>query len=62
MKLEGHRFPRWASVLLSLGGAWAAGIYIDKMTLLGASVRFLLPACGFGGLALATAYGAIRSS
>ncbi|MFN2275189.1 MAG: hypothetical protein ACK2TX_10120 [Anaerolineales bacterium] len=54
-------FPRWMFVVLAVTAAGASGIYVGKMTLLGGSAQFLFPVCGFGGLALATAYGAIRA-
>lgn len=50
--------PRWLFLLLSLGGAWASGIYLGKMTITGASTEFLIPTLAFAVMALIMGWGA----
>ncbi|MFA9404212.1 MAG: hypothetical protein ACERKX_00170 [Anaerolineales bacterium] len=35
--------PRWMFLLLSIGGAWASGIYPGKIMIEGASTGLLVP-------------------
>jgi hypothetical protein len=51
--------PRWIFTLLSIGGAWASGIYLGKITIEGASTRFLVPVIGFGLMGFLMAWGAL---
>ncbi len=51
--------PRWMFVFLSVGGAWASGIYLGKLTVGGSSVGLLIPLVGFAVLALLMAWGAL---
>jgi len=52
--------PRWMFLLLSIGGAWASGIYLGKITIEGASTGLLVPVIGFAALGLIMAWGALR--
>ena len=52
--------PRWIFTLLSIGGAWASGIYLGKMTVEGASTVHLIPTICFGVMGLILAWGALR--
>lgn len=52
-------FPRWAFLILSIGGAWASGIYLGKMTIEGASSGLLIPMISFGVMGLIMAWGAL---
>lgn len=52
-------FPRWAFLILSIGGAWASGIYLGKMTIEGSSTGSLIPAISFGVMSLLMAWGAL---
>lgn len=59
MENDGSRtLPRWMFLLIAIGGAWASGIYLGKMTVEGASTAFLIPALAFGAMALIMAWGA----
>lgn len=51
--------PRWMFLLLSIGGAWASGIYLGKVTIEGVSGTFLTPMIGFGVMSLLMAWGAL---
>lgn len=51
--------PRWMFLLLSIGGAWASGIYLGKITIEGASTGLLIPLISFGLMAFLMAWGAI---
>jgi hypothetical protein len=53
--------PRWLFLLLAIGGAWASGIYLGKITVTGTSTGLLAPTIGFGLLALIMAWGAYAS-
>jgi hypothetical protein len=46
-------------MLLSIGGAWASGIYVGKTTVTGFSVGSLIPEIAFGGMSLLMAWGAL---
>jgi hypothetical protein len=50
--------PRWMFLLLSIGGAWASGIYLGKITIEGASTGLLIPMICFGVMGLIMAWGA----
>ena len=52
-------FPRWIFTLLSIGGAWASGIYLGKITIEGASMGLLIPVIGFAALGLMMAWCAL---
>jgi len=52
--------PRWMFLLLSVGGAWASGIYLGKLTLEGSSSALLVRIIGFGVLGLIMAWGELR--
>ena len=52
-------FPRWTFLILSIGGAWASGIYLGKMTIEGSSTELLIPAISFGVMSLLMAWGAL---
>jgi hypothetical protein len=45
--------------LLSIGGAWASGIYLGKMTIEGTSNGLLIPMIAFGVIGLIMAWGAL---
>ena len=51
--------PLWMFLLLSIGGAWASGIYLGKITVEGALTGLLIPAICFGVMGLITARGAL---
>jgi hypothetical protein len=51
--------PRWMFLLLSIGGSWASGIYLGKISIEGASTGHLIPMISFGILGLIMAFGAI---
>lgn len=51
--------PRWMYTLLSIGGAWASGIYLGKLTIAGASTGLLIPLICFGVMGLIMAWGAL---
>lgn len=50
--------PRWLFLLLAIGGAWASGIYLGKITIAGASTELLIPTLAFAAMALIMAWGA----
>lgn len=50
--------PRWMFLLLALGGAWASGIYLGKITIVGASSGLLIPTLAFAAMALLMGWGA----
>ena len=54
-----HTLPRWVFLFLSIGGAWASGIYTGKMTVEGASTGLLAPLIGFAVMGLLMAWGAL---
>ena len=54
--------PRWIFILLSIGGAWASGIYLGKITIEGASTGLLVPVIGFGLMGFLMAWGALTES
>lgn len=58
-KTQGKALPRWIFTLIAIGGAWASGIYLGKITIEGASNAFLIPAVGFGLMAFLMAWGAL---
>ena len=51
--------PRWMFLFLSVGGAWASGIYLGKITIEGASTGHLIPMIGFGVMGLIMAWGTL---
>ncbi|HEY45161.1 MAG TPA: hypothetical protein G4O14_00105 [Anaerolineae bacterium] len=51
--------PRWMFLLLSVGGAWASGIYLGKITVEGALTGLLIPMISFGVMGLIMAWGAV---
>ncbi len=51
--------PRWMFTLLSIGGAWASGIYLGKMSIDGASTWLLIPMISFGVMGMIMAWGAL---
>ena len=51
--------PRWMFLLLSIGGAWASGVYLGKISLEGSSAGLLVPMIGFGVMGLIMALGAL---
>jgi hypothetical protein len=51
--------PRWMSLLLSIGGAWASGIYLGKISIEGASTGNLIPMICFGVLGAIIVWGAL---
>ena len=51
--------PRWMYLFLTIGGAWASGIYLGKITIEGASTGLLIPMIGFGVMSLIMAWGAL---
>jgi len=61
MPQETQSFPRWLFVILSLAGAWGSGIYLGKITVQGAILESLIPAIGFGILALLMGWGAVSN-
>ena len=50
--------PRWIFLLLSVGGTWASGIYLGKITIEGASIGLLIPMISFGVMSLIMVWGA----
>jgi hypothetical protein len=58
-KTRAKTLPRWIFTLLSIGGAWASGIYLGKISIAGASTELLVPVFGFGLMAFLMAWGAI---
>jgi hypothetical protein len=46
-------------LLLSIGGAWASGIYLGKITIKGASTGFLIPMICFGVMGLIMVWGVL---
>lgn len=53
--------PRWMFLLLSIGGAWASGVYLGKITVEGALTGLLIPMVSFGAMGLIMVWGALRS-
>jgi hypothetical protein len=51
--------PQWMFLLISVGGAWASGIYLGKITIEGASTGLLIPMAGFGVMGLIMAWMAL---
>lgn len=51
--------PRWMFLMLSIGGAWASGIYLGKITIEGTSTGLLIPMICFGVMGLIMAWGAL---
>ena len=51
--------PRWMFLLLSIGGAWASGIYLGKIIIEGASTGLLIPMISFGVIGMIMAWGAL---
>jgi hypothetical protein len=51
--------PRWVFTLLAIGGAWASGIYLGKITIEGALTDLLIPTISFGLMAFLMAWGAL---
>jgi len=58
-KTQPKAFPRWIFTLLAIGGAWASGIYLGKITIEGALTGFLIPMIGFGLMAFLMTWGAL---
>ena len=56
---EVHTLPRWMFLFLSVGGAWASGIYLGKLTTEGTTTGLLLPLVGFAVMGLLMAWGAL---
>ena len=54
--------PRLMFLLLSIGGVWASGIYLGKITIEGASTGLLIPMICFGVMGLIMVWGAISES
>jgi hypothetical protein len=46
-------------LLLSVGGGWASGIYLGKITIEGTSTGLLIPMISFGVMGLIMAWGAL---
>jgi hypothetical protein len=51
--------PRWMFLLLSIGGSWASGIYLGKVTIEGPLTDHLLPMISFAILGLIMVFGAL---
>jgi len=51
--------PRWMFLLLSVGGAWASGIYLGKITIEGASTGLFILMISFGVMGLIITWGAL---
>lgn len=51
--------PRWMFLLLSIGGAWASGIYLGKITVEGTLTGLLIPMISFSVMGLIMAWGAL---
>jgi hypothetical protein len=58
-KSQVKALPRWIFTLLAIGGAWASGVYLGKITIEGASSGLLIPVVGFGLMAVLMAWGAL---
>ena len=58
-KTQVRTLPRWVFTLLAIGGAWASGIYLGKITIEGASTGLLIPVIGFGLMGFLMAWGAL---
>lgn len=61
-KTRAKTLPRWIFTLLAIGGAWASGIYLGKITIEGASTGLLILAIGFGLMSFLMAWGALSES
>jgi hypothetical protein len=46
-------------LFLSVGGGWASGIYLGKITIEGASTVLLIPMIGFGVMGLIMTWGVL---
>jgi hypothetical protein len=51
--------PRWIFTLLYIGGAWASGIYLGKLTVEGVMTGLLIPMISFSLMGLIIAGGAL---
>ncbi len=51
--------PRWMFLFLSVGGGWASGIYLGKISIEGASTGLLIPMISFGVMSMIMAWGAL---
>ena len=51
--------PQWMYTLLSIGGAWASGIYLGKITVEGVMTGLLIPMIIFGVMGLIMAWGGL---
>jgi hypothetical protein len=51
--------PRWMFLFLSVGGAWASGIYLGKLTIEGSSTGLLIPMISFGVMSLLMIWGTL---
>ena len=51
--------PQWMFLFISVGGAWASGIYLGKISIEGASTGLLIPMVGFGVMSLILAWMAL---
>ena len=58
-KTQVRTLPRWVFTLLAIGGAWASGIYLGKITIEGASTGLLILVIGFGLMGFLMAWGAL---
>jgi hypothetical protein len=58
-KKQIRALPRWIFTLLAIGGAWASGIYLGKITIEGVSTGLLIPVIGFGLMVFLMAWGAL---
>lgn len=58
-KTRTKNLPRWIFTLLSIGGAWASGIYLGKLSIEGASAELLVPLVGFGLMSFLMTWGAL---
>ena len=56
---QSRNLPRWMFLTLCIGGSWASGIYVGKITIEGVSSATLIPMIGFGVLSLLMAWGAL---
>jgi hypothetical protein len=53
--------PRWMYLGLTIGGAWASGLYLGQATQTGFSTDLILRTALFGLFSLLMAWGALRS-
>ncbi|HEY71144.1 MAG TPA: hypothetical protein G4O08_11240 [Anaerolineae bacterium] len=58
-KKKAVAFPRWMFGVLAIGGAWASGIYLGKITADGYSIESLIPTLAFGIMSLLMTWGTL---